>query len=376
MRKVLFFFLTLTLFQFDLQAQNFGRPWTVGFSGGKTAYIGDIGNGMFNFEQRFRGHGAFSVTRYLNSNFDIAFNGTYGRFGYWQNNKDQFLSNMFHGNLVAHFKFNNGYILGENAILAPYIFGGMGFSDFKDVDDRANNNTAFTVPIGVGINLNFTNKWGIFWQSTFGFTTSDITDKIDEGGPDHFFQNQIGVKFSFGNTTDRDKDGTPDKEDSCPDEPGPRSMDGCPDTDEDGVSDYEDECPYIPGDMTNNGCPEISEETQEVLDDALEGVFFETNKAVIRPESFTVLDRVVEVMEENETYKLRIEGHTDSTGDDALNQSLSERRAGAVRDYLIRKGIAGERLTSEGFGESRPIASNETTEGRAKNRRVEFKIEF
>ncbi len=103
-------------------------------------------------------------------------------------------------------------------------------------------------------------------------------------------------------------------------------------------------------------------------------IYFQTGKAIIRPISFPVLDEIVQVLKDNPGIRLRIEGHTDSIGSAAYNLRLSQKRANAVRNYLISKGIDPNRLEAVGYGESRPIAPNTTPEGRAKNRRVEFVI--
>ncbi len=104
-------------------------------------------------------------------------------------------------------------------------------------------------------------------------------------------------------------------------------------------------------------------------------IHFEFNRWNIRPISFPILDDVVEVLKRNpQIKKVRIEGHTDWIGSDAYNIRLSDRRAESVRTYLIQKGVESDRLISEGFGESRPVADNNTTEGRAKNRRTEFTV--
>lgn len=105
-------------------------------------------------------------------------------------------------------------------------------------------------------------------------------------------------------------------------------------------------------------------------------IHFEFDKANIRPQSYPILDDVVSIIKSNPGIKqVRIEGHTDSIGSDAYNQKLSERRANSVKQYLINKGISAGILDAVGYGESRPVASNETAEGRAKNRRVEFHVE-
>ena len=106
----------------------------------------------------------------------------------------------------------------------------------------------------------------------------------------------------------------------------------------------------------------------------LQNIFFETNKSVITPLSYPALDRVISFMKKNPAIKVEIDGHTDSVGSEAYNQRLSQARAQAVVEYLVKHGISRDRLVAKGFGESKPVAPNTTPEGRAKNRRVEFKI--
>jgi outer membrane protein OmpA-like peptidoglycan-associated protein len=101
-------------------------------------------------------------------------------------------------------------------------------------------------------------------------------------------------------------------------------------------------------------------------------IFFEFNRAVIRPQSFPILDTVAQVLRDFPDIAIEVQGHTDSRGNDAFNLRLSQQRADAVRQYLINQGIASSRLTARGYGETMPIESNATTEGRAMNRRVEF----
>lgn len=175
---------------------------------------------------------------------------------------------------------------------------------------------------------------------------------------------------------DTDGDGIIDPDDECPTVAGIKELKGCPDTDKDGIADKDDKCPTIPGVESNMGCPEIAEETKEVFKKALKGIQFESGRDVIKKSSYGILNNVVDIMKQNPSYKLIIDGHTDAQGDDAKNQILSEKRAAAVKKYLSDKGVDGSRLTSRGFGETVPKATNDTPAGRAENRRVEFTVEF
>ena len=102
------------------------------------------------------------------------------------------------------------------------------------------------------------------------------------------------------------------------------------------------------------------------------GITFDVGKAVIKPESMGEINRIVKLMNDNPELKFEVQGHTDNTGSAAQNQTLSEQRAKAIVDKLVEMGIAANRLSSVGKGQTSPLADNSTNEGRAKNRRVEF----
>lgn len=183
---------------------------------------------------------------------------------------------------------------------------------------------------------------------------------------------------------DADQDGIPDTDDACPNEAGVKTDDpktnGCPppkDTDKDGVLDAEDACPNDPGvktdDPKTNGCPAAHIEQNEIR--ILEPVKFATGSDRLLSESESVLGAVMEVLQAHpEITKLQVRGHTDSRGGAAANLTLSKRRAASVVKWLTAHGIAATRLTSDGFGQTKPIDTNSTEEGRKNNRRVEFRI--
>lgn len=148
------------------------------------------------------------------------------------------------------------------------------------------------------------------------------------------------------------------------------------DSDGDGIIDKVDRCPDFAGVEENDGCPEVKEEVKTVMREAMEGLFFNLNSADIKEESFVVLDKVALIMKDNPDYKLFIQGHTDNSGDPSFNLDLSKKRAAAAKDFLINKGIEETRIASEGYGDTRPLENNDTREGRTRNRRVEFTIEF
>ena len=175
---------------------------------------------------------------------------------------------------------------------------------------------------------------------------------------------------------DTDGDGVADKNDQCPTVKGDRANKGCPwpDSDGDKVLDKDDKCPTVAGTVANNGCPEVSEDTMKRLNDYAKTILFDSAKATFQQQTYPVLQAMVAILKEYPTAKFALEGHTDSDGKDAANLTLSKDRAAAVRTYLVDNGIGADRLTSEGFGETKPVASNKTKAGKAQNRRVEVKL--
>ena len=184
--------------------------------------------------------------------------------------------------------------------------------------------------------------------------------------------------------SDRDGDGIPDQYDKCPDVPedkdGIDDQDGCPedDADNDGIPDAKDACPKEPGqpdpDPKKNGCPKfikLEGSTARIL----QQVHFATGSATILPDSFPMLLEIAKLLQATPAIKkMVIEGHTDDRGDAAMNLDLSKRRAASVATWLTQHGIEGGRLTSQGYGEEKPIETNATDAGRQANRRVEFHI--
>ncbi|RKQ49344.1 outer membrane protein OmpA-like peptidoglycan-associated protein [Roseivirga pacifica] len=182
------------------------------------------------------------------------------------------------------------------------------------------------------------------------------------------------VAGTLNGCPDSDGDGVRDQDDECPNAAG--GLNGCPDADGDGIKDSEDACPNEAGIAANRGCPEVKEEIREVLTTAVKEIQFNSSSDVLRSSSFASLDNLVKIMNDNPSYKLLLSGYTDNTGPAAFNLELSKKRAAAVEKYLEDKGIAADRIRSQGFGEEDPIADNGTAAGRAKNRRVHIDIEF
>lgn len=508
--------LLLIALPFIVKGQSADRRVALMLGGGITQYNGDLGQNFYSFKtQSVKGHGAGSISFYANKSFDVMLNGSYGHFGHWENWQKNFLTKLGEGSLNLKYKLNNGYILKEEARLAPYLFAGIGGYNIKTEVSKIDDKTDRTIStenglepyfsFGGGFNIRLTDGISLILQESFGYLSKDNYDAENVNNSnnankinDAFLRHTAGLQFSFGKSkpkapkiVDTDLDGIPDNIDNCPNEKGPQATSGCPDSDGDGIADKADECvnlagvvalngcpdtdgdgvadakdrcpklagvaenngcpldsdndgiydsedncprekgtvsnkgcpeekdtdgdgiadkadkcptvkgvianngcpeekdtdgdgildkvdqcPTVKGVIANNGCPEVKQEVKQIFNEALQGIQFETGSAVIKSTSFGILDKVVRVMNENATFNLLINGHTDSQGADAANLTLSQKRADAVKAYLVSKGIKASRLTATGYGETVPVADNATPAGRAQNRRVEFVVKF
>lgn len=225
---------------------------------------------------------------------------------------------------------------------------------------------AFRVIAGVRYDFNYADKDG-------DGITDDLDACVDVPEDKDGFEDSDGCP-----DPDNDQDGIVDGEDKCPLEPGTKEMDGCPDKDGDDIPDNEDKCPDQPGPPENEGCPYENPPFVMLESDRIRvkgNVQFETASAQIQKQSYPLLDEVANVLLKNPTIgPVMIEGHTDNRGGRNYNLDLSERRAKSVEDYLVKKGVDRKRLSHKGFGFEKPVATNDTPLGRAKNRRVDFRL--
>jgi len=183
----------------------------------------------------------------------------------------------------------------------------------------------------------------------------------------------------FKGCPDKDGDSVLDKDDACPDIPGPAENKGCPwpDTDKDGVADREDDCPNTPGLKELRGCPPIKAEEQKVIEKAFANLEFATGKDIIKKTSYPSLNDLAKLLKTHAgDWTLKLSGHTDNQGTPEKNMLLSEKRAKAVKKYLVAKGAKGDKIIAEWFGQTKPIDTNDNEKGRQRNRRVEMKIIF
>ena len=319
--------------------------------GGGYTWLDSKGTGTFN--------GGLGANVWFNENLGLNIESKY--------------KHTFESSIVQHFQHSIGIVIkfggtdtdGDGIYdkfdACPDVFGLAEFDGCPDTDNDGIIDSEDDCPTVAGL------------AALKGCPDTDgdgITDK-DDACP-----NEKGTKANNG-CPDTDGDGVVDKDDACKTVAGPKENKGCPwpDTDGDGVADKDDECVNEAGPASNKGCPEMPEEIKALLQGVAKTVYFDLGKATIKKEGFVKLDEVAEIMKKYSGINYAISsGHADSTGSDKLNQELSVKRANAVKDYLVSKGISASNITAEGFGESKPAASNNTSKGRSQNRRVEIKL--
>lgn len=274
--------------------------------------------------------------------------------------------------------------------LVPYLAAGVGGITLDP--DKSGSESDFLVNYGAGLKYFIRDNMAL---------RGDVRHLMTF--PDNNLLYTVGLTYFFGGEKkvlelpkDSDGDGIYDDLDRCPDTPQGVKVDasGCPpDTDGDGVLDYLDQCPDTPpGVMVDQkGCPLDSDGdgVYDYLDQCsvtprgatvnqdgcwvLTDMNFDTAKWDIKPEFYKKLDEVAIILKKNPSLKIEVQGHTDNMGSARYNKMLSGKRAKAVMEYLVGKGTAPSRLSHAGYGFSRPLASNKTPEGRARNRRVALK---
>lgn len=288
----------------------------------------------------------------------------------------------------------------ESGNWQPYVLGAIGRADL-DYDEFGDSQTDNQIGVGLGVFGKISNRFSAradlrgVYSNEFGSIEpmalvglnwylnkveppippdSDGDGVIDAN--DRCPNTPAGVAVGAdGCELDSDGDGVLDSADRCPNTPAGVQVDssGCAlDSDGDGVADYRDECPNTPAgvEVDSTGCERsvVQPDEEVTIDLNLE---FDVDSADLRTSHFPEIQTVISFMKQFDNTTAVIEGHTDSSGSEGYNQRLSERRAASVRNYIVTEGeIAGSRLTSRGYGESQPVDTNETSEGRQRNRRV------
>ena len=334
-----------------------------------------------------------TVSRYLDDGFTFTVAGSLNRINKFGDNVDAFgnettnrVPDLTYYAVDGTVSYSFMNLIKSNTI-DPYLGVGGGYTWLDNTGAGTLNGT-------LGLSYWVSDKVALDLQTSYKHSFEDNLPK--------HFQHAFGVKFKFGGPDsdgdgvidskddcptvaglkalngcpDADGDGIADAKDGCPNEAGPAANNGCPwpDTDGDGVLDKDDTCPDVAGTVANNGCPEVTEEVQNKLNAYAKTILFDTGKDSIKDESKQVLEDIIAILNKYPTSKFTVDGHTDSVGSEKLNLRLSDARAISVKDYLVANGVDEFRLSADGFGETKPIASNKTRDGRAQNRRVEINL--
>jgi OOP family OmpA-OmpF porin len=375
------------------------------------------------------------ASKYLDKGFSVSLAGTINKI---ENARKVSDSDFFYYSVDASVLYDLNNLIGDTSWFNPYIhLGGSYVSVDSNAEGMvgygAGANFWFNDKLGLnfhsGAKYGFSDKVQAHWQHSLGFvikfggTDTDgdgVYDKKDacpevpglesfNGCPD---ADGDGIKDSddacpnvaglaaMNGCPDADGDSIADKDDMCPNVKGTKANKGCPDTDGDGVVDKNDKCATQAGPIANGGCPWPDADGDSVLDkddkcpetaglaskegcpetisdkmDAFaKAILFNTGKASFKAGVTDQLDGMLAIMNQFLSAEFAIKGYTDSIGSTSNNSKLSDKRANAVRDYLVENGIDAARLTAEGFGEESPFETNMNESGREKNRRVEVKL--
>ncbi len=283
--------------------------------------------------------------------------------------------------LMARYHFNH------SDSMRPFLGVGAGYLDHNGSGAaRGVDSSDLMLNLSAGVRKSVTDRVGFITEVKYRLDTDDYTG-TNSSYDDYLFSMGLNIALGAAKSApaaaplvepapqlDGDGDGVSDQNDRCPNSPAGVKVNaqGCHDHDhdKDGVMNDMDKCPDSRAGavVDAEGC-----EVQVVIE--LQGVYFDLDKATLKPESIAILDAAVKTMGEHGTLVVEVAGHTDSSASEAYNQNLSERRAEVVYNYLVEQGVSADRMTWRGYGEMNPIAPNDTAEGRAKNRRTELVIQ-
>ncbi|WP_214229020.1 DUF6089 family protein [Pedobacter sp. B4-66] len=406
------------------------NTWSIGINAGALAPISPLGgkNDFSNWKTNL-GYGLY-IKKQITPYFSLRLDGVRGKLK--GDNSEPYKSGAVNDSPLSAFETNLDYSASLNAVvnlfnidmfhknnaLQLYASAGAGVAGYKvktstgggALTDYSNGETfnELVVPVGVGAKFKLSDRVNLDLGWTMNYVDNDNLDGYYRGSNDKYSYAYGGLEFALGsgqkqlawhnpvaltydealqakqtaNALKSDLDAQKAENAKLR-----ADMDGLlKDTDGDGVADKLDKCPDTPTGVVVDGagCPLkvpvpvvekviITEADRKVVADAIKNLEFDLGKATIRSKSYATLNRVASLLIEK-NFSLKLAGHTDNTGSDALNLKLSKDRAESVKAYLVSQGANASRIEATGYGEGQPIASNKTAAGRQKNRRVEFTL--
>ncbi|WP_242202431.1 OmpA family protein [Aestuariivivens insulae] len=387
--------LLITSFAFSQTKEN---PWTLElginavdvYPVGENTPQGNYFDEFFNWTDHWNiGIPTVKVSRYLAKNLSLSARASYNKLSKWgetstmpsaQVNKLEYYS--LDG--MVNYSLSN---LFNTTKLEPFIAVGGGYTwiqegTYNTLSTASGTNNlvgAGTVNGSLGIRYWATENLGFGLETTYKHSFEDYLVK--------HWQHSFGVTFKFGKFTkeepveeepvnnDNDGDGVPNEFDLCPNQSGSKEFGGCPDSDNDGIPDNLDKCPNVKGD-NGGGCPTPVKEpvVSETVKDNSKTIYFDYNSTTLDNNARVILDDIAKASKAGTSYIINVNGHTDNVGSDIYNQTLSEKRANKIQEYLVSKGLHSNAIKVEGKGENQPVSDNNSKEGRALNRRSELTI--
>ena len=386
-------------------AQTSDNPWMAGLSATFLDYQGPL-TGDYTQYKTFNPGISFGAHTYISRLLNFSLNSSFVPQVKYPTTETQFLgTSLIDVNTLVQFK-SNGTIFDEHAFWAPYISAGFGLNS-------ASNNLRLYVPAALGMRFRFSRNFSLALESMYKLG-------LGQGNYQHM-AHTVGFVFALPSNRrpvrpdpeekpekerpaiaelpDTDNDGIPDRDDLCPDIKGKALFLGCPEEEKEEVPVEQQEVEIVevqpePQEIIDESVTktekantveveetpaiveeEISQEDQEYMDLAMDNIYFEQGSDRLTTDSYAILDKISSILRKYPSYNLQVMGHTDNTGSGNDNLVLSIKRAYKVKYYLVyEKGIKLARISSDGYSSVAPIAENSTNDGRARNRRVEFRL--
>lgn len=411
---------------------NAFRTWSIGLNAGALAPITPFGKNDFTNWETDLGYGAY-IKKQLSQAFSIQANFLRGKLnadnedllgsGATSSNPNKSFNTEIHtaGSLTANLNLGQFYWMNRKSSIIPYLTGGAGLMVYKPTttsaagvqSDFSEDGSVSEVffPVGGGLKFALSKGVNLDLAYTMNFVDADNLDGYNsQPQNDKFTYAYAGLEFALGSKSKPqlltynpaaalEYDYLKRNKELSDELAAEKAKNAAQmqqiatdwarlknDEDKDGVSDYFDKCPGSPagGQVDGAGCPLkvtinnpvkviVSEEDRRVVAEAIKNLEFDSGKATIRPTSLPSLKRVAELLV-SKNFSLKLAGHTDNVGSDASNLRLSKDRAESIKAYLVSEGANPSRIEATGYGESQPITSNKTDQGRQTNRRVEFTL--